>query len=61
MVTTYESTINFERLGKEIKIFLNKGENLTLDNIVDIEVYPKDYWKKTPEQEEKYAKVIRPS
>jgi hypothetical protein len=40
----YSCIINIERLDKDITFFLEKGESLNIDNIVDVEVYP----KKTP-------------
>jgi len=41
MSRKYECIINIERFDKDIVFFLEKGESLNIDNIVDVEIYPK--------------------
>ena len=56
--TKYESIINIERPGKDITFFLEKGESLTLDNILDVEIYPKTLWidvkERLPKKSDRY-------
>ncbi len=53
----YENVISIERIGKEITFFLEKGEKLTLDNIMDVEIYPKSPWVDIEDREPKEAKA----
>lgn len=52
----YETIITFERFDREIAIFLEHGEALTLENIVDVEIYPREYAYIKSKNKEKYEK-----
>ncbi len=52
----YETIITFERFDREISIFLEHGEALTIENIVDIEIYPREYAYIKSKKKEKYEK-----
>ena len=58
MSRKYECMIHIERLDRDIAFFLEKGESFTIDNIVDVEVYPKKSpWVNINDRNPKEAKA----